>query len=434
MRSQHSLPGPYRAAGLALALFAACAPASKAPAYTLKTLHSFGTVMPDGNMPFGGVVMDSAGNLFGTTETGAGQDGGIVFELSPKGNRWDYKIIYNFCAQGCTGGSGEGLIIDTKGNLYGVGGGYVFELSHKHHGWEYKSLYTFCAQPECTDGRTPASALSYAGEVAGMPYDGKSALFGTTQYGGKTFNQGGVVFELTPGARSSWTYQVLYAFCQRDHCGDGSSPEDTVLVAPSGDLFGVTLFGGKDDFGTVFQLSPQGDGSWQEQVLHKFCRMKRCGNGDAPVAGLTMNAAGELFGTTIESNCIGDICPGVVFGLTPQGKKSPYSALYSFCIQPDCADGQEPFSPLILDSSGDFFGSTQFGGGNDGDGYGDGGGTVFKLSGSDLQVLYSFCALPHCADGNYPRGSLARDAAGHIFGTTSTGGEDQLGTVFELIP
>ena len=376
MHSLFSLPGRHGLAGLALALFAACAPVNEAPAYTLKTLHSFGSVVPDGSTPFGGVVVDSAGNLFGTTTTGTGQDGGVIFELTPRGNRWDYKIIYHFCTEGCTGGPTAGLIIDAKGNLYGVGED-IFKLSHKRHGWEYKSLYTFCTQPECADGRSAVAALSYAGAAAGLPYDGKSPLFGTTQYGGTAFNGGGVVFELTPGARSSWAYQVVYAFCQRDHCADGSSPEDSVLVAPSGDLFGVTTFGGTtNQLGTAFQLSPHGDGTWREQVLHTFCREKHCGNGDTPIAGLTMNAAGELFGTTIESNCIGEICPGVVFELTPQGRKSPYSALYSFCIQPDCADGQEPFSPLILDSSGDFFGSTQFGGGNDGDDFGDGGGTV----------------------------------------------------------
>jgi hypothetical protein len=423
-----------RAAGLALALLAACAPASKAPAYTLKTLHSFGTGTPDGRLPLGGLVMDSAGNLFGTTGEGSGQDGGVIFEMSPKGSRWSYKILYSFCAGStCTGGSDASLIIDTEGNLYGVTGGQIFELSPKHHGWEYKALYDFCSQENCSDGRSPEAALSYAGEAPGVPYDGVSPLFGTTQYGGETSNTGGVVFELTPGAESSWTYQVLYKFCQRDHCADGSSPEGSALVAPSGDLFGVTTFGGrKNPFGTAFQLSPHADGTWHETVLHTFCRAKHCGNGDTPIAGLTMNAAGELFGTTIESNCTGEICPGVVFELTPQGKKSPYSALYSFCTQPDCADGQEPMSPLILDSSGDFFGSTLQGGGNDGDDFDVGGGTLFKLSGSELQVLYSFCAKAQCKDGEYPRGSLVKDAAGNIFGTTSGGGAGDNGTVFEL--
>lgn len=149
-----------------------------------------------------------------------------------------------------------------------------------------------------------------------------------------------------------------------------------------------------------------------------------------------MDAAGNLFGTTLVGgkSCPKETC-GVVYAF--KGNKTrPFHVLYDFCSVSDCADGSGPTGNLLLGDSGELFGTASQGGGNDIDQDQVGGGVVFQLTGTAYQKLYAFCARSSCKDGQYPNGTIVRDAGGNIFGTTLLGGSGTKpgGVVFELEP
>ena len=427
-----------------------------APAYTLHTLYSFCTAKgcPDGEQPLTGLLVDPSGNLYGTTsDGGAHKHGGTIFELSPNGSAWTYSVLYSFCAvKKCADGHAPSsrLIVDTDGNLYGTtedggkdgdlsSGGTAFELvaNAGRTAWTLKDLHDFCSEggKKCTDGEYPYPGvnLTYAGAASGAPYDGVSPLYGTAENEGNSKTNGGVAYRLTPNG-GTWTDDVLYDFCARKKCADGKTPQSGMILDPSGNLFGMTFRGGQgDDPGTVFELSPAGGGAWKETVLHSFCAQSGCADGANPMGDLVADATGALFGTASQggtgASCGADENPsgcGVVFKLTPGGKASQQTVLYQFCSLGACADGSAPSAGLILDADGNLFGTTENGGAKDS-------GTVFKLNGGE-QVLYSFCVKKKCSDGALPRAPLIADGAGNLYGTTWTGGAHGQGTVFELTP
>jgi uncharacterized repeat protein (TIGR03803 family) len=412
-----------------------------------KVLHSFCALgehhsCNDGSNPQSGLVMDAAGNLFGTTAQG-GKDYGTAFELErkPKGG-FNFKTIYRFCSF-CGHSPNGPLIVDTAGNLYGTAGSLVFELSPVvgQKQWSEKVLYRFCSQQNCTDGNAPFGGLTYAGASSGSPYDGVSPIYGATIAGGA--NNAGTVFDLTNNS-GIWTEAVLYSFCAvgGDQCLDGSDPAGGVILDQAGNLYGTTDTGGGHNdggisggAGTVFELSPSGQ-SWIETVLYAFCSTDQCTDGAFPTGNLTMDVAGNLLGIT---GAGGQRCKpdpagcGVVFKLLPNGASSEETVLYAFCQKSDCRDGREPLGGVVLDESGDLFGTTSLGGGNDIDRDGLGGGIAYELSGSSFKVLHAFCTLANCADGEYPeRGSLVSDGQGHFLGTVGLGGQFGEGAVFEL--
>lgn len=229
----------------------------------------------DGGEPLAGLVMDSAHNLYGATtyRGGSGQDSaGTIFALSPNGRRWKHKTLYSFCSQAnCADGTGpQGtLILDTNGNLYGTaaGGGannagVVFELMPSGNRWKFKVLYNFCSQggSSCTDGRTPDAGLTYAGAADGALYDGTSPLYGTTINAGSDRGNFGTAYKLI-AHNNRWREATLYDFCQFAHCSDGASPHAGVTLDSAGNVFGATSHGGSDwdEAGTVYQLSPGGN-------------------------------------------------------------------------------------------------------------------------------------------------------------------------------
>jgi uncharacterized repeat protein (TIGR03803 family) len=426
-------------------LIMACAsvPDGAKAAAGLQTLYSFCSLSAcaDGAVPQAPVIVDASGKLYGTTIGGGNKQEGTVYELAPHRGAWKQIVLHSFCSKtGCPDGAGPSspLIMDVNGNLYGttyitgIAKEVVFELIHQpdQRRWQFRHLYEFCAQENCPDGVSAEGGLSYSGQSAGQLYDGVSPLFGTTFSGG-AFNQG-TVYKLTPGARK-WHEDVIYSFCaQGGSCADGAEPAAPVTIDGAGNLFGTTIRGGTNVSGIAFVLSPNG-GAWSETVLYNFCSMSACADGGLP-NGVILGPSGTLYGTTSAgagANCGGGGC-GVAFSLVPNGAQSQYTVLYSFCSKAGCRDGINPTGLLAMDVSGNLFGATVNGGNTR---FMDtGGGTAFELSGTSLQVLYSFCSVANCADGANPSGVTLK-GDGSLLGTTGNGGaHGGGGTVFELTP
>jgi uncharacterized repeat protein (TIGR03803 family) len=318
-------------------------------------------------------------------------------------------------------------------------------------------LYNFCSQGGvyCTDGIQPS---------AGLIEDASGNLYGTTKGGGSTnssdCNVGscgyGTVFKLTPGG-SGYTKTVLYNFCSQTYCTDGASPYAGLIEDASRNLYGTTYNGGANGGGTVFKLTPSGNG-YTESVLYDFCSQSQgsaaCTDGVNPYAGLIEDASGNLYGTT---NLGGTGVPlvnggyayGTVFMLAPSGSGYNYTVLYNFCPPSStafCTDGAAPNAALIEDASGNLYGTTALGGTGTQNCIALGCGTVYKLSpngsGYVETVLYSFCSQggSNCTDGAYPYCAvLIEDSSSNLYGTTSTGGVNSCdtpgcGTVFKLAP
>jgi uncharacterized repeat protein (TIGR03803 family) len=308
-------------------------------------LYSFCSLLDctDGYRPLAGLVLDTNGNLYGTAFDGGAHDGGVVFEISPSGTE---TVLYTFCNRpGCRDGyyPHADLVMDANGNLYGTtqyrganGGGTVFEVTPS--GTE-TVLYSFCAQSSCTDGSHPR---------AGLVRDTAGNLYGTTYDGGA--NGAGTVFEVTP----SGTETVLYSFCAQSGCTDGSHPRADLVRDTKGNLYGTTYDGGTNGKGTVFKVSPSGT----ETVLHSFCAQSGCRDGSHPQAGLILDTKGNLYGTTYGG---GAKRKGTVFEISPTGTET---VLHSFAA--NGIDGYYPVAGLILDANGNLYGTTLSGGANGG--------------------------------------------------------------------
>jgi len=279
-----------------------------ASTYDYKVLYNFcsgGTPCTDGQNPYGGLVQDSAGNLYGTTQGGGAGGGGTVFKLDISGNE---TVLYSFCSVGssCVDGASPnaGLIQDSQGNLYGTtrqGGigsnslGTVFKLDTTNH---ETVLHSFCSDFECADGASPYASLIQ---------DAAGNLYGTTNGGGAW--GGGTVFSID----SVGSEAVLYNFCSLSGCADGQLPEAGLIQDSSGNFFGTTVIGG-NKYGTVFKLDNLG----VESVLYAFCSMPGCTDGSFPYGSLILDSAGNLFGTT-QNGGLGTNGVGTVFKVDNSG-------------------------------------------------------------------------------------------------------------------
>jgi uncharacterized repeat protein (TIGR03803 family) len=258
----------------------------------------------------------------------------------------------------------------------------------------------------------------------GIPADGlikvKGTLYGTTLGGGA--NNGGTVFalDLSTGAES-----VLYSFCSQANCADGMGPFAS-LINVNGTLYGTTASGAvpgcyeNEGCGTVFVINRK---TGKEKTLYSFCSQPNCADGGSPFASLIL-VNGILYGTTFVGGLTGCFSRcGTVFSIDPS--TGTEMVLYAFCSQSNCADGAGPQASLI-DVNGTLYGTTLNGGAN-------GSGTVFSLDPSTgaETVLYSFCAQPNCIDGAIPRAALI-NVNGKFYGTTEGGGAYGYGTVFVL--
>jgi uncharacterized repeat protein (TIGR03803 family) len=274
--------------------------------WTRKVLHNFNANEKDGTYPNAGLIIDGNGNLYGTTGVGGVYNDGVAFELTPiEGGGWSEKILHTFRPNGIDGTRpNASLILDSTGNLYGTtpgGGAYndgtVFELTPNADGeWTEKVLHNF--NPNRSDGLYPKASLIF---------DASGNLYGTTLTG---THGDGTVFELTPKG-GSWTETILHNFASNGE--DGGQPYASLIFDAEGNLYGTTAEGGINNGGTVFELTPKSDGSWAETVLHKFNQKEK--DGIDPYSNLTFDAAGDLYGTTEAG---GTYNVGTVFELTPE--------------------------------------------------------------------------------------------------------------------
>jgi hypothetical protein len=422
--------------------------AAGAQAQTFSSLHSFcgQSGCSDGALPQTGLVADATGNLYGITYEGGVQDHGIVYELSPNGSGgWIYSLVHTFCVESpCSDGwqpSGP-LIVDSAGDIYGVvmnsnnEHGLAYELMPQGGGaWNFVVMHNFCKKTDCIDGNIPSGGLAYLGQRSGALYDGTSPLYGTTLAGG--LYGSGAVYQLTPpppGGHSWWRPKVLYSFCHDGgNClADGFEPLNGVVVDSHSVLYGTTSFGGQNLSGNVFKLThlPHG-GDWSNQVLYNFCSLGHCADGKSPTA-LVEDDAGNLIGGTDagphRQGCVHKAC-GAIFSLSPE--TGVLTTLHTFCGEANCADGGGP-GPVHILPNGDLIGTA--GRGGDFSNTANGGGLIFRLSGTTYTVLHEFCASAGCTDGSIPGGQITVDAQGRFFGITALGGTANEGTIYEFTP
>jgi uncharacterized repeat protein (TIGR03803 family) len=416
---------------LIVAVLAALGTVTNAWAAKERVPYNFGTVFPDGTNPEGGLVFDASGNLYGTTFEGGTDGNGIAYKLTPSGGGWTETILYNFCTERSTCSDGSApigsLTIDIAGNLYGTtyaGGssnsGVVFELSSSADGWTETVLYNFSGG---SDGGYP---------IAGVVFDRAGNLYGTTLYGGTgSCTLGcGVVFELTKNSHGSWAETVLHSF---EGGSDGDTPAARVTLGSTGRVYGTTAGSGPTDPGTVFMLVNSGTG-WKETVLYNF-KGKTDGNSPEAdvVLGRSGSVFGTTrYGGSGTCSAYGYNGCGTVFVLTQSKTGWTERVLHSF--KGGTSDGADPAAGVVFSSTGAIYGTTAEGGatGNCGD---NGCGTVFSLSltsGGKLTetLLHEFNDAE--GDGAYPLGDLILDSAGNIYSTTQYGGAHNQGIVFEL--
>jgi uncharacterized repeat protein (TIGR03803 family) len=422
---------------MAIFAMASLLTAASSAAQQVRKLHSFRNDGRDGTAPADGVIFDASGNLYGTTSLGGTYNSGTVYKLMPDpAGGWTEKILHSFSNNVLIDGNdpGGGLVFDSKGNLYGttykggrggcqaagvvIGCGTVFELTPQSDGsYTEQVIYTFLAHGG--DGTFPVCTLIF---------DSAGNLYGTAQSGG-TYGFG-TVFELSPTTGGAWTEKILWTF----HNTDGKDPRGGLIFDSAGNLYGATYTGGAYKYGTVYELSPSSGGTWTETVLHSFT----LGSTDVanPAARLIFDSAGNLYGTASYGNLSG---AGGVFELSPSaGGTWTEKVVYFFNSN---GDGYDSFSPLILDASGNLYGTTTLGGSGKCEQIGVliGCGTIFRLtsssSGTWTETLrYSF----QFASNGGPEGpfnaGLISDSSGKFYGTTVGGGKDSAGTVFEFKP
>jgi uncharacterized repeat protein (TIGR03803 family) len=283
------------------------------------TQHGF----TPGSHPLTGLAQADNGLLYGTTADGGTRDSyGTSFVVSPNGTT--FNTLNYFKGTGYGIGPSSALMQASNGNLYGTrydivtGAGTLISITPSG---ELSLFYSFCAQSGCADGSNP-----YGGLVQGS----NGNLYGTTEQGGA--NQAGTVFEIT----AAGALTTLYSFCSKRGCIDGDAPSTGLVQSTDGDFYGTTSGAGVGG-GTIFKMTPSGELT----TLHTFCAQRGCPDGSGPVTSLILAPDGNLFGITAYG---GAYQKGTAFEITPSGV---LTTLYSFCSQADCADGELPTGLML---------------------------------------------------------------------------------------
>jgi uncharacterized repeat protein (TIGR03803 family) len=375
-----------------------------------------------GNEPQSGLAFDSKGTAYGTTYYGGTYGWGTVFKLEQSNSGWTEQILYSFL------GSSDGynpignLLIDAAGNLYGTTlyggtgtgcqqgsygcGGTVFELAQSSDTWKHVVLYSFCSRAGCSDGSSPN----------GLTFDKAGNLYGTTAGGGQSCGSYGcgTVYELSP-SHGSWTEKVLHAFKSN---GDGDVPTPGITIGESGSLYGTTCCGGGYGYGLVYMLKRNKRG-WQEVMIYAFDGSP---NFRDPNGYLTVDSTGNIFGTTTGGSSGCNYQCGMVYRLSRSNGQWIEETVYTF----DGTHGASPNPGLIPNSAGNFYGSTLVGGNNNF-------GEVFELKPGKtwtIELLYSFTGQGADASPN----SLIFGPGGGLYGTTPGSYDSQYyGEVFEVL-
>lgn len=304
--------------------------------------------------------MSGKGNLYGTVSGYLSYAVGGVFALSPASGGWSNSLPYAVY-------SGPGLLFDKAGNLYGsMGGGNssfgaIGELSPGSGSWTYTQLYGFCGSDGCPGGYAP---------LAPPLWDTHGNLWGTMAFGGITqspctFSDGcGVVYEMTPNGDGTWAYNIIHQFASSST--DGQFPGGGLVMDASGNFYGGTTEGGTSNLGTIFKFSNVG-GAWQEKIIYEF---SSCKLGCGVEGTLARDKSGNLYGTANGGPGDCGLSCGVVFKLAPQANGSwKYTVLYNLTK----ATGGVELYGVILDGNGNLFGVTGSGGAY-------GAGTAFELT------------------------------------------------------
>jgi hypothetical protein len=425
-------------------------------AQTLTTLHNFTGANGDGEVPYAqNLPIDANGAIYGTTAGGGNTQWGTVFQLVPptkQGGAWAENVIYTFQGNADGAQPQSGLVFDQIGNLYGAtmfggnpsacggGCGTIYELSPPAQPggtWTHTVLYTFGGG---FDGFRPGAVV----------FGPNGSLFGTTQQGGaqtihcvtqypRVMYGCGTVYELAPPAKrgGSWTKTILHTF--PGETNDGQNPGGSELVFDSqGNLYGIAGNGifAASRYGIVFQLTPHSGGSraWTENILHFFSGGS---DGGYPGGGLTLGPNGTIYGvasTTDASNSLS--LSGAVYELTESGGVWTETVLHTFPAF--AGDGTQPGSTLALDSSGNLYGTTDFGGTTNcttplqGD---EGCGTVFKLAPPSGGGGWTETVLQNWPNnGQFPYETRVVLHNGLLYGTADMLGTEALGLAFSLTP
>jgi len=361
---------------------------------------SFGPTTQSSSSPRGQLIEGSDGWVYGTTYSGGTNGSGTVFKISKTGV--GFTQMHSFTDRDFPYG---GLVEANDGALYGTtsggginGSGTVFKLNKDGSG--FSLLHVF---PSSTgDGEQPQANLTLGNG---------GVLYGTTVSGGAANR--GIIFRLNPDGSG---YTNLHSFAGASADGDGSFTFASLCQGFDGALYGTTQYGGSNDLGAVFKLNPDGT---DYAILHHFSGGPV--DGRFPLGGLAQGSDGLLYGTTYYGGA-NDL--GTLFKLGTNG--GAYAVLRAFT---DGIQGNQPYTGLVQDADGTLYGTTRYGGSNDG-------GTVFKLNedGSGYTVLHSFSGLG--GEGSQPLAALLVGTDGALYGSTYSGGDYTAngvgGTLFRL--
>jgi uncharacterized repeat protein (TIGR03803 family) len=399
-----------RPALLAVAVFCIVFAGVSLHAQTFTVLHSF-IGQSDGANPLTGLTVDRGGNFYGTTTWGGtycqGYCSGTVFRLKSGGSGWILTQLYTFDDNATGYSPNEPVTIGPDGTLYGSAkGGEMCDPDVCGVIFRLQPPFTICRSTYCPWMETLLHTFSNeggAGPSSQLIFDNAGNMYGTTAY-----NFGGInsndVFQMSR-SNGQWVYTNLYTFTGGS---DGKYPYGLTFDS-AGNLYGAAAGGGLSGCqnygcGTLWELVRTGNG-WTFHLLYSFTG----GNdGGYPDAGLVADASGNFYGTTLFGGTNGN---GTVFELSPSNGSWTLTTLYSFTEQ-----YADPMSPLVLDSSGNLYGTTTNGGSF-------GQGSVFKLTTTNSGWVYSSLHdFTGGSDGQEPSGSPVLDAQGNLYGTTFAGG------------